>query len=206
MKDQIIINAGESYASRDPIIIHTLLGSCVAVCLYDPIARIGGMNHILLPGKPDITKFDDSARYGINAMDILITMIMKLGGNRDRLIAKAFGGAQVITEISWENGVGYRIATFVRAFLKNEKIRLASSDLEGFDIRKIFFHTDTGEVFLKRRKPMKTSKIVFEEKKRLKEIERKLYDSVDLLGASSIPKWCCLPLQIENPIDLMDFI
>ncbi len=89
MKEQITINAGESYVSKDPVIIHTLLGSCVAVCLYDPISRVGGMNHILLPGRPDIKKFDDSARYGINAMDILITMMMKLGGTRNRFIAKA---------------------------------------------------------------------------------------------------------------------
>jgi chemotaxis protein CheD len=180
MKEQITINACESYASKDPVIIHTLLGSCVAVCLYDPISRVGGMNHILLPGRPDIKKFDDSARYGINAMDILITMMMKLGGKRDRFIAKAFGGAHVIPEISWENGVGQKIAAFVRAYLKNESIRLVSSDLGGFDVRNIYFHADTGEALLKRRKPKKTSRVIHEEKKQLKEIERKIKEPTDI--------------------------
>ena len=181
MKEKIVINAGEYYASKDPVIINTLLGSCVAVCLYDPVSRIGGMNHILLPGKPDIKRFNDSARYGINAMDTLITMMMKLGGRRDKIIAKAFGGAHIIPEISWEYGVGHQIADFVRVFLKKEKIRLVSSDLEGFDIRKIFFHTDTGDVFLKRLKPLKTSNIIFEEKKRLKEIEREIHEDTDIV-------------------------
>ncbi len=181
MKEKIIINAGEYYASKDPVIINTLLGSCVAVCLYDPISRIGGMNHILLPGAPDMTKFNDPARYGINAMDILITTMMKLGGRRDKIIAKAFGGAHIIPAISWKYGVGHQIADFVRAFLKKEKIQLVSSDLEGFDIRKIFFHTDTGDVYLKRMKPMKTSHIIFEEKKRLKEIEREIHEVTDIV-------------------------
>ena len=180
MKERITINAGESYASKDPVIIHTLLGSCVAVCLYDPISRVGGMNHILMPGRPDIKKFNDSARYGINAMDILITMMMKLGGKRDRLIAKAFGGAHVIPEISWENGVGQKIAAFVRAYLKNESIRLVSSDLEGFDVRNIYFHADTGQVLLKSRKPMKMSGVIYEEKKQLEEIERKIKEPTDV--------------------------
>jgi chemotaxis protein CheD len=180
VKEQITINAGESYASKDSVIIHTLLGSCVAVCLYDPISRVGGMNHILLPGRPDIKKFDDSARYGINAMDILITMMMKLGGKRDRFIAKAFGGAHVIPEISWENGVGQKIAVFVRAYLKNESIRLVSSDLGGVDVRSIYFHADTGEALLKRRKPKKTSRVIYEEKKQLKEIERKIKEPTDV--------------------------
>jgi chemotaxis protein CheD len=183
MKKQVTINTGESYASKEPIIINTLLGSCVAVCLYDPSSRIGGMNHILLPGQPDMKKFDNSAKYGINAMDILITQIMKLGGNRHKLIAKAFGGAHVLPELSEENGVGRKIVEFVKIYLKNEKIRLVNSDFGGVDTRKIFFHTDTGDVFLKRRKQRKDKalNIIVKEKKQMKEIERKIKEPTDAI-------------------------
>ncbi len=176
MITQVTINTGESYASKEPVIINTLLGSCVAVCLYDPLTRIGGMNHILLPGPPDMKKFDNSAKYGINAMDILITQIMKLGGKRHRLVAKAFGGAHVLPEISEENGVGRKIVLFVKTFLKTEGIQLINSDFEGVDTRKIFFHTDTGDVFLRRRKQRKDKSlnIIVREKKQMKQFERKI--------------------------------
>ncbi len=181
MKQQVVIQTGESFASSEPVVIKTLLGSCVAVCLYDPVAKVGGMNHILLPGKPDMKKFDNSAKYGINAMDILITQIMKLGGNRKKLMAKAFGGAHVLAEISPENGVGKKIADFVVAYLKNEKIRLVKSDLNGVDTRIIFFHTDTGDVYLRRRKQLRDKSLILRERKHLKVIERKIKQSTDTI-------------------------
>ncbi len=183
MKKQININIGESYASKEPIIINTLLGSCVAVCLYDPLNRIGGMNHILFPGQPDIKRFDTSAKYGIHAMDILITQIIKQGGQRNNLVAKAFGGAHILPEIRKENGVGRKIVNFVKAFLKTEKLQLINSDLGGMDIRKIFFHTDTGDVFLRRIKQRKDKarSIIINEKKHMKKIEKKIKEPTDII-------------------------
>ncbi|WP_028574050.1 chemotaxis protein CheD [Desulfonatronovibrio hydrogenovorans] len=150
MRKHIHIHIGECRASREPAVLHTILGSCVAVCLFDSVRRIGGMNHILLPGKADLKKFDVSARYGVNAMEILINEMMKLGAARKDFIAKAFGGAHMIPSISRDNGVGRKIASFVLEFLRNEHIRIVSSDLGGVESRKILFYTDTGEVFLKR--------------------------------------------------------
>lgn len=150
MKKQISIHIGEYYASKTPAVIGTLLGSCVAVCLFEPVMRIGGMNHILLPGKADLTKFNVAARYGINAMELLINKIMGLGGYRNRLSAKVFGGAHVLPAISKKNGTGEKNASFAVEFLKNEGIRIISKDVGGHESRKIYFHTDTGEVLLKR--------------------------------------------------------
>lgn len=150
MKREVSIHIGEYYASRMPTIIGTLLGSCVAVCLFDPVRQIGGMNHILLPGKADMKCFDAPARYGINAMELLINKIMKLGGNRKLLRAKAFGGAHLLPAISEEKGVGRKISAFVLEFLRNESIRLVNHDLGGHESRRIYFHTSTGDVFLKR--------------------------------------------------------
>lgn len=149
-KKIVRIHIGDYYASREGRIIYTLLGSCVAVCLWDPVARIGGMNHILMPGKADFKQFDVAARYGINAMELLINRIMNLGGNRQRLVAKIFGGARTLVTIPETHSMGPKNAEFVEEFLKSESIPVRSKDLGGQRSRRIFFHTDSGDVFLKR--------------------------------------------------------
>lgn len=149
-KKKISIHIGGVYASKGAVIIDTLLGSCVAVCLFDSVAKVGGMNHIFLPGKADFGKFDSVARYGVNAMELLINRIMALGGARHRIAAKAFGGAHILPAISKENGMGIRNTEFVLNFLKMEGIPLISHDLGGHHTRRVYFHTDTAEVYLKR--------------------------------------------------------
>lgn len=171
MKAQITIHIGECHASKNPAVISTVLGSCVAVCLFDPKYRIGGMNHILLPGKADMTHFDDAARYGINAMELLINRIMALGGRRNRLVAKLFGGGHVLPAISRENGMGEKNVAFALAFLKNENIRVLCKDVGGTDSRRIYFHTDTSEVLLKRIPCATFRKAALEEKQRFAQVK-----------------------------------
>jgi chemotaxis protein CheD len=137
MKKQIHLHIGGFYASGEPVSIMTVLGSCVAVCLFDPVERIGGMNHIFLPGRADIQHFDDAARYGVNAMELLINRMLNLGADRKRLVAKAFGGGHVIPSISKKNGIGQQNIEFTLDFLKREGIRIVSQDLGGDDSRKI---------------------------------------------------------------------
>ncbi len=150
MKKKISIHIGGFHASREPTVIDTLLGSCVAVCLYDPVASIGGMNHILLPGKADLKHFDNSARYATDAMELLIQKVISLGGKREHLGAKVFGGANVLPSISGANGVGTKNSEFILELLRMEAINVISHDLGGHDTRRIYFHTDTSEVLLKR--------------------------------------------------------
>ena len=170
-KKEVSIHIGELYATRDSTVIKTVLGSCVAVCLYDPASRIGGMNHILLPGKPDIKHFSENTRYGINAMELLINRIMELGGCRQRIVAKIFGGSHLFLSISKENGTGMKNVKFVLEFLKTEKIKVISKNTGGQASRRIYFHTDTGDVFLKRTQSVCYSGITMkEQKKYLKEI------------------------------------
>jgi chemotaxis protein CheD len=173
----VTIHIGALHASRKPTVVYTLLGSCVGVCLYDPVARIGGMNHILLPGRADLKHFDASARYGINAMELLINKILRLGGNRDRLLAKAFGGAHILPAISPENGTGRKNIEFVLEFLKMEKIHLVSHDFGGRKARQIYFYTDTGEVLLKRVARLNTPAIGAEEQMVLERARRKALDT-----------------------------
>lgn len=178
MKKNISIHIGGFHASREPAVIGTLLGPCVAVCLYDPVARIGGMNHILLPGKADLKTFDNVARYAINAMELLINRIMTLGGQRANLVSKVFGGANVLPAVFTDNGgIGARNCEFVIEFLQMEAISIISQDVGGHDTRKVFFHTDSGEVFLKRTHPSWWRNIGFEERRLLELARRKAEES-----------------------------
>jgi len=154
LKEEVSIYIGEFHASNIPTIIDTILGSCVAVCLFDQKAKIGGMNHILLPGKADMKRYDAPARYGVNAMELLINEIMKAGGDRKKFVAKIFGGANLLKLASSKINVGEKNINFVLEFLEKENIKLLSKDVGGFLSRKIFFHTDTGDVYLKRIKPI----------------------------------------------------
>lgn len=181
MKKRIDINVGGFHASRQPTVIHTLLGSCVAVCLYDRASSIGGMNHILLPGKADLKHFDNVTRYAINAMELLINKIMGLGGKRHNLVAKVFGGAHIVPEISPKNGMGTKNSQFVLSFLQTESIAVVSKDIGGRDTRKIYFHTDTGDVFLKRIRFNHSVNIAHEERKVLFSLRKKAEKSADVI-------------------------
>jgi len=150
MKPSYNIHIGEYYASKTPAIISTILGPCVAVCLHDKSKEIGGMNHILMPGDaPDRENIIDS-RYGINAMELLINQMMKLGANRYKLTAKVFGGAAILSSISGEFNMGIRNVESVIEFLEVEKIPIVNYNFGGFDSRRIYYHSDTDEVLIKR--------------------------------------------------------
>lgn len=149
-KNIITITIGDYHASREPAVLTTVLGSCVSVCLFDKKNLIGGMNHILMPGKPDLNHCNDSARYSTNAMQLLIDSMMRLGADPKYLTAKTFGGANVLPIFPTVNPVGKKITSFVTGFLELEGIPIHAKDMGGRQPRKIYFHTDTGDVYVKR--------------------------------------------------------
>lgn len=177
MKKQVTIHIGEIYGSVEPIVINTLLGSCVAVCLFDPVKRIGAMNHILLAGRADLKHFNAPARFSINAMELLINKMLMLGAERCRIVAKVFGGAHMLPQISAENGSGQKIAAFVMDFLRNESIELLNHDLGGRKGRQVYFHTDTGDVFVKRIQPAQSRILWVEEEKAIPLVRREIRKS-----------------------------
>ena len=132
---------GEVAASKSPAVIDTLLGSCVAVCMYDPVLRGGSMNHILLP---KCRVGDESPRCGIHAMELLINELMKLGGDRRRFVAKAFGGGNVLGSLKMPS-VGEWNAKFVRELLALEGIPLVAERMGGNHAVHLYFRTDTGK-------------------------------------------------------------
>lgn len=140
---------GEFYCTDADEVIVTVLGSCVAACLLDPVALIGGMNHFMLPinrqQDDDNTFF--AARYGVGAMEFLINGLLRMGAQRNRLVAKTFGGARVMQGLS---DVGDQNIQFVRHFLNQEGIPVWAEDLGGTHPRKVYFFPHSGQVLVKR--------------------------------------------------------
>lgn len=174
MKPSVTIHIGEYYSSKTPLIISTILGPCAAVCLFDTENKIGGMNHILLPGDSSAGKKSGNPMYGINAMELLINQMMKLGANRYKLTAKVFGGASILSSISSEFCMGIRNIEFVVDFLLLEKIPIVNYNFGGVDSRRIYFHTDTSEVLLKRIKSTEAAKEFTQIKERHHSVEKKI--------------------------------
>jgi len=143
---------GGLFAEAEPHRVTTVLGSCVAVCLWDPLRGIGGINHYLLPfwngeGLP-------TPRYGNIAIDMLLERMLTLGAGRSSLQAKIFGGAAM-----WENSngllaVGERNIALARTLLERHRIPVVSADLGGDAGRKIIFDTATGSVLLRRNRTL----------------------------------------------------
>jgi len=140
---RVHIIQGEYKVVNDPsVFLSTILGSCVAACLRDPIAGVGGMNHFLLPGAANAgSGGGDATRYGVHLMELLINGLLKKGARRDRLEAKVFGGAKTIATFS---NVGEQNAAFAMKFLRDEGIKVVGSSTGGEHGRKLEFWPVSG--------------------------------------------------------------
>ncbi|WP_045223591.1 chemoreceptor glutamine deamidase CheD [Methyloterricola oryzae] len=148
--DAVKILPGEYYATTRPMLVVTVLGSCVSACVRDRVNGIGGMNHFMLPRANEIGEpINASARYGTYAMELLINQVLKLGGRRQNLEAKVFGGGSVLRGFSVSN-VGERNAHFVRMYLHAEDIPIVAEDLLDIYPRKVYFFPESGRVLIKR--------------------------------------------------------
>ena len=129
--------------------ISTLLGSCVAVCLYDPQLKLGGMNHFLLPSRTGADNSDlDIILNGDYSMEVLVNGLLNKGARKARLIAKAFGGGTIVSSINMD--IGGRNSAFAHEWLEREGIPLVASDFNGPWSRKVVFVPQTGDAFCRR--------------------------------------------------------
>ena len=144
---------GEYFVSADDIVLSTVLGSCVAACMWDRTARVGGMNHFMLPGEAGRPSEADpiglSGRYGVFAMEQLINELIKRGARKGNLEAKLFGGGAVLKNFTAIN-VGERNAEFVLDFLRTEGIRVASQDLLDVHPRRVAFFPASGRALCRK--------------------------------------------------------
>ena len=139
---------GDYAVSDEPILLTTVLGSCVAACVYAPDKRMGGINHFLLPHAGASDKGSDSFRYGVHAMEVLINSLLRKGAARDSLIMKVCGAADVVSGLS--NRVGQANATFIRLYALHEQLNLQAEDLGGDNPRRVVFDPQSGSMKVKR--------------------------------------------------------
>lgn len=129
----------------------TLLGSCVAVCLFDPQVKVGGLNHFMLPNIRRSSNDDvDSLLSGAYAMEALLNALLQKGAKKARLQAKAFGGGTIINTSGPAMSIGLRNAEFAKEWLAREGIPLLASDFLGPWSRKVLFLPTTGDAYCRR--------------------------------------------------------
>ena len=143
---RFFLHAGQLYATDEPTDIVTVLGSCVSVCLYDSVKRVGGANHFMLPGSSPTP----SPRYATNAFDLLLAQLLSLGARRNRIEAKLFGGSSML-KLGTEGtrDLGMRNIEAARCKLEEERIPVLGEDVGGSRGRKLVFSTGDGAVLLK---------------------------------------------------------
>ena len=145
---------GEYFVDTEDLLVMTTLGSCIAACLWDRHAQVGGMNHFMLPEGAG-----DSGRYGSFAMELLINEMMKRGASKGRMEAKIFGGGAVISGMNTIN-VGERNTNFVLDYLKLERIPVVSKDVMDVYPRKVCFLPHSGKAMVKRLAPTNTDALL----------------------------------------------
>jgi len=147
----VSIGPGEHYATNTDDVISTVLGSCVAVGIFDPDLKAGGLNHFMLPDEPLNKNLSatESGRYGLKAMELLLGDLVKLGSRRRRLEAKVFGGGAFIAteEVGWR--IALRNVEFAFEFLSAEGITVVSSDVGGASARRILYFPKAGRALVK---------------------------------------------------------
>ena len=140
----VYISQGEiAVGQAEGMVISTILGSCISICLWDPEAEVGGMNHLLLP---DMRSEDAKASSGAVAMDRLINKMMHLGAERPRLRGKLFGGSSML---SGRTDIGARNADFGRTYLQREGIPCDAESLGGNRARRLRYWPKTGSARMK---------------------------------------------------------
>jgi chemotaxis protein CheD len=140
---KINIVQGENHVDSDPaVVLTTILGSCIAACIWDGVAGIGGMNHFLLPGDGKHRQpGGDAMRFGVHAMELLVNGLLRRGAQKKHMQAKLFGGARMIKGLT---DIGELNANFAERFLREEGIMLAGGSLRGEQGRRIQFWPTTG--------------------------------------------------------------
>jgi chemotaxis protein CheD len=141
------IHVGEINIGARPTEISTILGSCIAVCLYDSVQCIGGMNHYLVPLWNEHGL--QTPKYGNISIPRLIESMLNVGCEIENMEAKIFGGGNVIDVSSEDMMVGRKNILIAKEILKEYHIPITASDVGGDKGRRIMMRSDTGKVFLK---------------------------------------------------------
>lgn len=147
MYEKIFIHVGQIHIGFNPTEISTVLGSCVAVCLFDKYRMVGGMNHYLLPlwnGNGLQTP-----KFGNVSIPRMIQSMIDIGCNPTNMEAKIFGGASINISSNEDYMIGKRNVLTAKEILEEFKIQITAEDTGGSVGRRIMLRSDTGKVFMK---------------------------------------------------------
>ena len=144
----VYLHPGQLFVATTPAVVTTILGSCVAVCLWDTVLGIGGINHYLLPN--GLRNSSSGLRYGNVATEQLLAKLERAGARRPQLLAKVFGGACVLDAMRGkEDHLGGKNVDVARRFLAETGISVVASDVGGDRGRKLIFHPHDGSARVK---------------------------------------------------------
>ena len=152
MGEVIKVGMADLNVCKNPDIITTLgLGSCIGIALYDPVTKIGGLAHIMLPDSTKMRNNSNIAKFADTGIEELSKRVIKEGASKTRLVAKIAGGAKMfeVSGLSDIGNVGLRNAEASKAKLKELGIRLVAEDTGLNYGRTVELHCDTGEYYIK---------------------------------------------------------
>lgn len=170
----IKISPGEYQVTSEPVVLTTILGSCIAACIHDPVNHSGGMNHFMLPHQSNIDDQNRPLRYGLFAMETLINEMMKQGSLRSDLVLKVCGGGDMM---QGKTDIGDQNIEFIQDFITRDGLNLKASDLGGSQPRRVAYFPTTGRLFI--------SKLDRQGDSRLYQQEQFLQDQAEQLLATS---------------------
>ena len=184
--EMVKILPGEFYVTRSDEIIATVLGSCVSVCICDRKNGVGGMNHFMLPEKItdskedswNFSKADRAARYGVDAMELLINEILKNGGKKNNFEIKLTGGGKIMSQM---NDIGGKNIKFIQHYLHMEGYDIETEDLGEIFPRKIRYFPRSGKLQVKKLRALHNDTVMSREQNYRKHLkEDKLDGDVEL--------------------------
>lgn len=148
MNSEMLVGIGEFRVAKRNFVLKTIgLGSCIGLALYDPLAKVGGLAHVMLPRSNGTSK---SARYADVAVEMMVESMERLGAKRKNLIAKMAGGAQIFKHMTHDNlKIGERNAEVIRELLGTFGIKLVSEDVGGTIGRSVYFYVANGRMLIK---------------------------------------------------------
>ncbi len=147
---KVFLKPGEIYISDIPTVVSTILGSCVAITIFNKRLGIGGICHAMLPNSP-YEKEDSAFRYVDRSIKYMLKKFEEYGIEKNEMELKLLGGADVISRTNGNSlSIGQKNIEIAINIIKKEKLMLMLSDVGGRQGRKIHFYTKTGEILLKR--------------------------------------------------------
>lgn len=149
MIQEFVVGIGEYRVAKGMAVLKTIgLGSCIGVALYDPVNKIGGLAHVMLPGSKNGTV--KSAKYADHAIELMVDAMRGLGSRKENLVAKMAGGAQIFRHMKMDLlKIGDKNVDSVKEILRNNGIRLISEDVGGTLGRSVYFYTFDGKLLVK---------------------------------------------------------